>query len=420
MSPQLAFRHPTTESDLSLSDFLHEMDDFDCFQDISQEFIDSKLRQGLNVVPEPAKSQKIEKAAPRKRRSTSWLRRKQELTALRSESEALETHLTFLRMEIDRRATLQQSMPTVSEDSGMWQSVALLARQECESSQNENDNLKNEVQMYARASEMLQTQLAAAEGRRQQLLSNALMIEGRLGGLLPTCVLSFDNEEVLDALEQRINARFHELDWIMREAYRPIQGGTTVQICREENHSAAAVEFRYVRLLPFGEDAMANSIWEIIELGGVITRTNTRVARIASDMVGLVSHHSVPFGCNTCVDVDVHTVIKRFAVSTGMVALIESHSEWSIKYPATETLRSTTDEGGWFVVHEYPLRPSVDVNQRASQLKTSMKLRPMESQTGNTTPLTSTIVDVVIPSFREILSWHHQSVENFLLDTGAQ
>ncbi|KAG1712610.1 hypothetical protein DVH05_000352 [Phytophthora capsici] len=414
MTSQLAFRHPTTESDLILSNFLHELDELDCFQDFSHEFIDAKLRQGLVVAPKPVNT-------PKKRRSTSWLRRKEELTSLRSESEALETHLAILKMEIDRRASFQQSAPTASEASGMWQSVALIARQECETSQNENEKLKHKVQMYAHAAEMLQRQLADAEARRQQLLSNQLVIEGRLGVLLPTtCALDFTNEEILGMLEQRIDARFHELAWIMNEAHRPAQGGVSVQICREENHSAAAVEFQHVRLLPFGEDTMATSIWEIIGLGGVVTKTNSRVVRITSDTAATVSRNSVPFGCNGSVNVDVHTVIKRFAVSTGMVALIESHSEWFIKYPSSEVLRSTTEEGGWVVVHEYPLKSSSDANQRASQLRTSVKLRPKEPQGGNSSSLTSTIVDVVVPSFRDILSSHHQLVENFLLDSNVR
>ncbi|POM71622.1 Hypothetical protein PHPALM_11783 [Phytophthora palmivora] len=302
------------------------------------------------TLPEPSKP------TSRKRRSTSWLRRKQELNALRSESEALETHLTFLQMELDRRKAYQQK-PTI-QDQGMWQSVAIIARQECQNSQNENARLKEKVQLYAQASKMLQDQLTVAETRRMQLLGSPFAFV-RVG-VTQTPMLCFENDEIFKMLERRINDRFHELDLILREAHRPTEGGTTteqVQICREGGQdAAAAVEFRHVRLLPFGEDTMARSLWEIIALGGVVLKTNTRVVRNTPDMIELVSCHGVPFGNNGSVSANAHTIIKRFAVPTGMVALIEAHSEWSIDYPSSEVLRSTTEEGGWVVVHEYPLK----------------------------------------------------------------
>ncbi|KUF94254.1 Mitogen-activated protein kinase MMK1 [Phytophthora nicotianae] len=268
---------------------------------------------------------------------------------------------------------------------------------------------------------MLQTQLFAAETQRRQLLNSTLVFTDAFRvGMIRSRQLCFDNDGVLDMLETRINARYHEIDLIMNEARRPAEGGTTekVQVCRDGGQdAAAAVEFKHVRLLPFGEDIMAKSVWEIIELGGVVTKSDTRVARSTSDMVGLVSRHTVPLGKNASVSADVHTVIKRFNANTGLVALIESHSEWSIKYPASGVARSTTEEGGWFMVHECPLKARGST-QRVSQLQSMVKLRPNESKTGGkTNALTSTMVDIVIPSFRDILSSHHQKVENFLLDS---
>ncbi|KAG3241018.1 hypothetical protein PI124_g14103 [Phytophthora idaei] len=324
-------------------------------------------------------------------------------------------------MEIDRRNAIQQSLPTVSEDQGMWQSVAAIARQECESAQIENARLKNEVQLYLRASGMLQTQGFAAETRRRQLLNSTLVFTDAFRvGMIRSRQLCFDNDGVLDMLEMRINARCHEINLTMNEARRPAEGGTSeqVQVCRDGGQdAAAAVEFKHARLLPFGEDIMAKSVWEIVELGGVVTKSNTRVARSTPDMAGLVSRHTVPLGKNVSVNAGVHAVIKRFNVTAGLVALIESHSEWSVKYPASGVARSTTEEGGWVMVHEYPLK-ACGTTQRTSQLQTILKLRPNEPKTdGKANSLTSTMVDVVIPSFRDILSSHHQKVDNFLLDS---
>ncbi|KAF4134690.1 hypothetical protein GN958_ATG15946 [Phytophthora infestans] len=376
------------ESDFNLSEFLHEMDELDHLQDVHLESITSKRPRtpDADAEPErkrvkrtaPAEISPTPKPAPRKRR-------------------------------------------TVTKDQGMWKSVAAIARQECESAQNENTRLKNEVQLYMRASEMLQTQLFAAETRRRQLLnSTVVFVDAFRVGMIRSRQLCFDNDGLLDTLETRINARCHEIDLIMDEARQPTQGGTLeqVQVCRDGDlDAAAAVEFKHARLLPFSEDTMAKSIWKIVELGGVVTETNTRVARSTPDMVGLVSRHTVPLGKNVSVDVDVHTVIKRFNVTTGLVALIESHSEWSIKSPTSGVARSTTEEGGWVLVHECPLMTR-GTTERASQLQTMVKLRPNESKAnGKANALTSTMVEVVIPSFRDILSSHHQKVENFLLDS---
>lgn len=419
------------ESDFNLSEFLHEMDELDHLQDVHLESITSKRPRTPDADAEPERKRvkrtapteisPTPKPAPRKRRSTSWLRRKQELSALRCESEELETRVTFLRMEVDRQKAFQKTLPAVTKDQGMWKSVAAIARQECESAQNENTRLKNEVQLYMRASEMLQTQLFAAETRRRQLLnSTVVFVDAFRVGMIRSRQLCFDNDGLLDTLETRINARCHEIDLIMDEARQPTQGGTLeqVQVCRDGDlDAAAAVEFKHARLLPFSEDTMAKSIWKIVELGGVVTETNNRVARSTPDMVGLVSRHTVPLGKNVSVDVDVHTVIKRFNVTTGLVALIESHSEWSIKSPTSGVARSTTEEGGWVLVHECPLKTR-GTTERASQLQTMVKLRPNESKAnGKANVLTSTMVEVVIPSFRDILSSHHQKVENFLLDS---
>jgi len=330
----------------------------------------------------------------------------------RGESEELEKRLDFLQL---RRAqtSRHQSSATLSETQATWQSVAALARQECEKAQNENSRLKNELQMYSRASDKLQAHLTASESILD--LKNDVRV-----GVVLSLRLHSNNSAVFGMLESRIYGRLHELNSIVREARYPADGGTTevVQICRESGESSAsAVELKHVRLLPFGEDTTSKNLWEIIELGGVVFKNDTRVAWSTPDTAGLVSCHSVPLGDKFDVTVDVHTVIKRFAMTTGMVALIESRSEWSIEYPTSLVARSTMSEKGWFMVHEYPKACTVSggATQRASQLRTSVKIRPHEPRKSSS--LTSTIVDVVIPSSSSIMSSYLQAIENFMLDS---
>lgn len=399
--------------DFVLTEFLHEMDAFDQLQALVPQ---QEVPYSNSLAP--TQVQDKSQSAPAKRRSTSWLRRKQELHALRHESEALEARLASLRLRCSH-----QSPPTLTEAQETWKSVASIARQEYQTSLDENARLKHELQMYAGAFEMLQAQLVVAESRKQQLVDSSVVFSNILrAGMIRSRRLSCDSGDVFGVLERKINSRLHELDFIIHETRRSMQRGTTeqVQVCRGDA-AAAAVEFKHVRLLPFGVDTTARNVWQYIEVGGSADKTDTRVARSSPDMVGLVSHHRLPLGDMASVSADVHTVIKRFAVPTGMVALVESRSEWSIQHPTSVVSRSTTEERGWFVIHEYPFPNCGDVTQRASQLKTLVKLRPTEYQqvdgrANSTSSLPSTIVDVVVPSFRDMLTSQLQSVENCLLD----
>ncbi|EEY55175.1 uncharacterized protein PITG_09066 [Phytophthora infestans T30-4] len=190
--------------------------------------------------------------------------------------------------------------------------------------------------------------------------------------------LHSDDSGIFDMLESKVGARFFELDVIVSVAHQPVLDGAYehVQVCRDDGRdAAAAVEFRYVRLLPFGHDATAKTLWEIIELGGLITDQHFHVAKRSNDVIGMASRFTIPLdrGNSNTVNVDVHSVAKRFTGPLGMVVLVESRSEWTMSHPTASGWKQVTEEA-----------------------------------------------DVVIPSFREILSSHHQSIENFLLDSSIK
>ncbi|KAE8993786.1 hypothetical protein PR001_g20579 [Phytophthora rubi] len=420
----------TFESEFVLADFLHEMDELDHVQGVESKCGDFKRQHGTTVEAEPElKKAKISptmpqvtpKVQPRKRRSTSWLRRKQELTALRSESEALETHVTFLK--IQQTAKLCQPQPAVlTADQEMWKSVAAIARQECQVAQNENARLKNELEMYTRASNTLQLQTVQANLQQQELLdSKSGFVNAVRVGIVMSRHLNIENSDIFNRLESRMGARLHELDTVIREALQPIKGGISeqIQICRENGMEAtAAVEYKHARLLPFGQNVTANTIWEIIELGGLTTSQHFHVTKQSQDVVGMASRFTIPLdrASSSTVSVDVHAVVKRFLAPAGMVVLVESHSEWSMNHPTAPAWKQTTEEAGWVVVNGHPLQ--ADGIQRACQLRTTMKLVPETSSSSKApTTFTGCVGDVVIPSFREIMSSHHQSIENFLLDS---
>ncbi|GMF27180.1 unnamed protein product [Phytophthora lilii] len=307
----------------------------------------------------------------------------------------------------------------------MWKSVAAIARRECKAAQAENGRLKNELHMYAQASEKLQAQLIHANARQQHWMDGTFAFVNAIRvGMIMSRHLQLENTRIFDSLESKVNERFHEVDTIVREAVRPLQQGATehVQICRGHDlDAAAAVEFKHARLLPFERDSTASTLWEIIALGGLLTDHEVHVASRSSDTVRMASRFTVPLdrAHSSLVSVDVHAVAKRFPSAIGMVVMMESRSEWSIHYSSAPTWKQTTEETGWVVVNEYPLQVYGD-SQRACQLRTAMKLRPNTSDgdgSNTCSGITGCVGDIVIPSFREILSSHHQSVENFLLNS---
>jgi hypothetical protein len=394
------------ESDVVLSEFLREMDELDRLQG-SAPAIDKEPESKKAELPKPLSphhaSQAASRTLPRKRRNASWLRRKQELAALRSESAALETHIGSLIMQRSHRA-LQKRSRALTEQQEAWKTVAAIARQERRKTQEENARLKTELQIYTNATEMLHAQALEADSWRKSLLSsepafaNAVRI-----GMITSRRLQFDNRGVFDMLESKVVARLVELGTIANEAHEPLEKGTSerVQICRGGGQdSAASVEF----------------IWEIMELGGLLADRQFRAVRRSDNVVEMASRFTVPPDRtnSSSVSVDAYAVAKRFVVPAGLVILIESRSQWSVTptHPKAGAWTHTTEEGGWVVVSSH------DATPKACQLRMTMTLRPDgDSRNRSRSTLTGAVGDVVIPSFREIMSSHHQSVENVLLDS---
>ncbi|KAL7688443.1 hypothetical protein Plhal304r1_c019g0068431 [Plasmopara halstedii] len=404
------------DTDLDVWDFVSELDylqhkTYDCrnvkrqHENFNNEPIVKKMR-----VETPLDTTQTKQTTSRNRQSTSWSRRKQELQYLRCEAEALETYMIFLQMDINQQKTLSQ--PNDIEDQGMWKAVAIIAQQECENAQRENSRLKHEIQMYARASDMVQRHLLAAMSWSKELLKSSwIFADTSCFELAWKPQLSVDRDQVFHRLETRINERLLDIDLILYESHDKIEESTFEQVhaCRDGGQDGAtAIEFKHARLLPFDEDITAESVWKVVKSGKIVTQTNTHLAKSTSDMIAYIAQHNVPLSKSTNVRVEVHTVVKRFPASNGLIALVESQSEWSFENVQSSLAQSTTEEGGWVMVHEYPQKVLAET-QQASQLRTLFKLRPKEYQIeGKVTSLSSAVVDFIIPSYREILcSLHH-------------
>ncbi|KAG7393813.1 hypothetical protein PHYBOEH_005996 [Phytophthora boehmeriae] len=402
------------------------MDELD-LQDLSSEPVAKKLKRSEHssvlVTPRPTHAT-TPKELPRKRRNTSWLRRKQEIQSLRGETETLEARLAYLhKNSVDGK--VQPTEEVATESLELWKSVAAIARQGCQAAQDENTRLKHDLQVYSNAADLLHHRLIAANAQQQLVLERcAVFARAVRVGRVTKRSLQLTNNELFDVLEGKVNARLHELDTILRETRQTNPEGDAehMRICRDDDYEAAAsVEFEHVRLFPYAEDTTASSVWELIEVGGVLKKADVCTIRRSADVVAARSQFTLPLDANHTVSVDTSTIIKRIAVSIGLVVLVQSTSEWSIQHKTGSSWRHTTDEAGWVVVHEYSSASDGEAATRGSRLRSMVKLRPNDAdQKGSTTPrssFTGTVGDVVIPSFREILSSHHQSFENFLFDS---
>lgn len=116
-------------------------------------------------------------------------------------------------------------------------------------------------------------------------------------------------------------------------------------------------------------------------------------------------------------NLNTHSVMKRFLTPTGIVMLLESISDWTADLQNSGcSWTHTTDEGGCFVISNYDVGR---VSPGVSQLRSEMTLKPGDStKISRQYPLAEarTINSVVIPSFRDIIQSRHQFVENALFD----
>ncbi|RLN91214.1 hypothetical protein BBJ28_00014658 [Nothophytophthora sp. Chile5] len=415
------------DSEQILVEFLREMDELDCQQSVPPTVGAKRSREDTEAVAMRLKLKRkarLHVPEPRKKPHQSWLRRKEELQALREQTQAMESHVANLQL---RRAR-QQRLSSSDIERSKWKDAAVNERQRHQEARKENAVLKNQLVLYAQISGSLQIVLTAAEAQQKEQLARNTAAARALRVAMGTHQrLQFVSASIFDMLEGTVNKRFHEVGAIFYETHQPVTTASVddVQINRDGGEgAAAAVEFKRTCVLPFDEGATSNALWGIIELGGVPDEEGSRITKRCEDVVATDSRFMVPIEDGDTVTIDMHCVLKRFAVPGGLVVLLESTSEWSVNLPSSGTWSHSTRDSGWILVRQYPPDPNGRGQPRACQMRSSMRMMPRgEAETGSShcqgarSLTTLTMSDVVIPSFREFASLRHQLVENTLLDS---
>ncbi|ETM41442.1 hypothetical protein L914_12794 [Phytophthora nicotianae] len=390
-----------------LESFLHDMDTLDhCLSKpaTSNLLSASKKRKQEALAAHPSQNRtEVKKKQP------SWLKRKQELEALRQQTQAMETRVVYLEMK--------QSSPNKNLNAFNVQkakSSALVEKQRCIAAQNENMQLRAMLQFYTRQYEAFQMAIASGEYQLKELqsiTSGALRVEMGAGRQLRAC-----GTQVFDMMERRLDTRFHELEYAYRAMQQPMISTDTETI--QTRNERGAVEFTRLELLPFEEEAISSTMWSFIEEGRFPDGEQSIVSRRSDDILAVNTRVAVQIDCGSMVTIDTHGVVKRFMTGEGYAVLMEGYSEWTVDSPASGMWHHTTREGGCFVMRDYSVESGT--SSGICQARSLLCLYPDENyDTTQSYPRSeeNSIREVVISSYSQLIKSRHQFVQNALFDT---
>ncbi|EGZ08926.1 hypothetical protein PHYSODRAFT_524171 [Phytophthora sojae] len=332
------------------------------------------LKRAVEMSPSP----------PAKKPNLSWKRRKDELLKLRSESEALQTRLMFLKLR-KTHAMLLRAGVGLSDEQRHWKNAAESEKRKYQSSKDENTQLKDQLHRCFKACRDLHTVVSVAGVKQRDLVvanpfaARVLRAELRNGHLLQP------SSAVLINLETRLNARHSELEYLFHHARESILGpdGDQVTVLREGvDGTSPAVEFRRNQSMPFDATQAFRAIWKVMHMGVIPEDQTVSVIQRTKDTLVSQGH-------------DMRELPDGGSVNVRVTA-------WT----------HMTHDSGWALVHPNVLRPGT------CQFQLSLRLRThaAPSEQNGPTLLTPVVSNVVIPSFREMLRARHQLVENALLD----
>lgn len=423
---------PLPDSDEVLRDFLHEMAELDRLEVPKTPEPKLPKRKAIDTPPRPAKKakkavdQSYTKRQPQtqatqdKTPMTRWQRRKQELETLKQQAETLGDYVAFLQARRVPGLMLQGSInlppqleQLVELQSGGWQAAAIWEIRRCQSSQQENKELKERLQGCVQDSGKLQTALNTAQSlRRKQLCQNS--VAARVEMMMNQCHWA-DDALIFDMLEQSVNARVNEIQAITKEMSQPVMTANTEHVCicrKDDTH--AAVEFKTVRVLPFDVDTVSSVCWRVAELGW--KRQGARVVRRSQDVVSSDWCFPVELEKGETVEIRVRSVAKRFAVQQGFVVLAESTTEWPPHLAASGVWSRVTRESGWGLVHSYPPRSVARGSSSRFLVYMSSVPTGLDCESSRKLLGSPAVSDVVIPSFQKLIRNRQQCVDNHLMD----
>ncbi|OWZ05903.1 hypothetical protein PHMEG_00021920 [Phytophthora megakarya] len=347
-----------------------------------------------------------------KKPNLSWKRRKEELHRLRTESQVLESHVMFLKLR-RTQMTLMNAGVGLSDEQKHWRDASLSEKQRCQAAQEENQFLKDKLESCYKACNDLRAVLSVADTKQHNLILANSFTAKALQTQRSQQLLQLNSSALIN-LENRVNQRHSELEYMFNQIRSSIPGSDVdqVNVHREgDEGTSAAVEFKRNRLIPFDADKTSQVIWNVMHLGIFPDDQFIQVTKRSDDMLISQGCDTHPLEGGGTVDLRVSGLMKRVVIPGGFVILIESRTEWRAHPVQAKAWTHTTTDSGWALVFPNGPQPGT------CQLQLAIRLRTDAGEPNAATLLTPTVSDVVIPSFGEILSNRHQLIENALLDS---
>ncbi|KAG1712615.1 hypothetical protein DVH05_000357 [Phytophthora capsici] len=352
------------------------------------------------------KRRRAEQSPPSKPCPT-WKRRKEELDQLRAEAQTLGLRVAFLGLARTHRAMMNAAFG-VSQDQLKWAVAAKTEKQQHLEAKEENKRLKAKLQHCTRVCASLRD----------------LLTQNSSTGI-PNAIYELPGLSIfgLDMLESKMNARLDKLEFIIRETLvqTPELDMDQVQVHRvNSTHTTESLELKGTRLIPFDAKKTSETVWSIMKLGIVSDENCIRITKSSKATRASEGCLTESLECGGSVKLRTRCVMRRVDIPNGFLMLLEAVTEWLARPKHSNEWRHVTRDSGWAVV--YPADVASDGSTpTVCQLKTSLCLQTSEigeSETYSNTPslLSRTVSDVVVPSFRKILSSRHQLLDNQLLD----
>ncbi|KAK1935569.1 hypothetical protein P3T76_010264 [Phytophthora citrophthora] len=380
-----------------LESFLGDMDALDGRQTLVNPNCAVKKRK-LDVVGPPSSKKKL----------PSWLKRKQELESLRQQTQAMETRVAYLEM---KKTSVTGGLNAF--ELFKLQSFAEEEKQKCITTQNENERLKAKLLRYVQRYKSFQEVMNHAELEQQEILrimSRALRVETGAARQLQVC-----GAHVFDMMEGKLDARFYELEHAYALMKQPM-AFTDSDMIQTRDEERGAVEFTRLELLPFKEKAISSIMWSFVISGKFPDGEDSIVSRRTDDSLAVTTRVSVQLSCGGVVTIDTYGVMKQFMTSEGYAVMTESCSEWHVDSPVSGKWMHRTREGGCFVMRDYAANATPGI----CQARSFICLYPGENEEKAqycSRAASSSIRQVVVPSFRQLTLSRHQFVQNALFDT---
>ncbi|ETP11204.1 hypothetical protein F441_13263, partial [Phytophthora nicotianae CJ01A1] len=348
------------------------------------------------------------KLLPKKKRH-SWRRRKEELSKLRQQTEAMETHVIFLQMK--KRG--QRGYVLDSKDT-QWEVTSLVEQRRLQGALHENDILKGKVRANSQVLAALQAALSAVS--LQESFANVTSTTCPPRAAMEESQRLPINNNIFGMLETRVDQRFQEFHTILHQLQHfPTAVDTVdVQMCSEEDGADPVMEYKSVQMLPFDDEAVSSAMWSFIHQHKMPQGKVSHIVRRSKNTYVFNSRVVLRLDNDTHLLAYSDSVMKRDTVSEGTVMLGESSTRWSAYRGDSKLWSYNSRESLWFVIRRHSLGPNGLPQQFGCQFNAHVRSRAVKQETAGTS---SSRHAVVMPLYREIIDSQRQFLENWLWDS---